>query len=63
MVSGHVADKEELREQNRLYELQNKVYRENNTELKAQNEKLSIDLAKKEDCIGKTKRALEGNSD
>ena len=63
VVNEHLADKEELREQNRLYELQNKVYRENNTELKAQNEKLSIDLAKKEDCIERTKRALGGNSD
>lgn len=62
VVREHVADKEVLREKNRLYESQNEVYRENNTELKAQNEKLSTNLAVKEDCIEKTKRALEGNS-
>jgi chromosome segregation ATPase len=40
-----------------------KVYRENNTKLKEQNEKLTIELAEKEDCIARTKIALVENSD
>lgn len=61
VVRGYVAGKEALRQQNRLYESENNVYRENNAELKSQNEKLSIDLAKKEDCIEKTRKALGDN--
>ena len=61
VVNEHLAAKKVLHQQIQSYAVENKVYRENNTELKAQNEKLSIDLAEKEDCIGKTKRALEGN--
>ena len=57
-VNEHVATKEVLREQNKLYEYQNRVYRENNTKLKVVNENLYIDLVKKEDCIEKTRQAL-----
>lgn len=58
VVSGHVKDKKVLRDQNKTYEAENILYRESNTELRKQNEKLTIESAKKEDCIEKTKRAL-----
>ena len=58
VVSEHVKDKNVLREQNKTYEAENILYRESNTELREQNEKLTIELAKKGECIERTKRAL-----
>ena len=58
VVEEQVNAKNLLREQNKLYESQNIEYRNDNTELREQNEKLTIELAEKEDCIEKTRQAL-----